>query len=542
MRIAILLALAALAQLWGAALAKDIETKSAIVGVVVHPDAATVTREAAVDLPQGASTVVFTGVPFPLAPESLRASGEAHGALTIGAVEARATPADSKPAESPVAARLKELRAQRAEVDVTLEALKAKLAMIASYAHASPSGEGEGKSTVAVGDWSAAFDTIGAAHAKTGEEIRLATAKAHELDDEIASLAGAPAPARQSGVNRSVAIVVLAEAAGPAKLTLTYQTDAARWATAYDANLDTGGKDRRPKLEFVRRALVSQRTGEDWNNIALSVSTIGARRGASAPNVLPQLVSFPVPVTPKRAVPAGAAGPAPAPTDALKLQPAREAVAEVEASAFAASYAIAGPVSVPGDGSEKSFALAVRYMEPQLSLRTAPALQPAAYLEARLVNDDEAPLLPGAVAVKRDGLFVGRTRMALVAPGDDAEFGFGADDRVKVTRVPVKRREKDSGWFGQTRTDSREFKTSVKNLHDFPVSVTVVDRIPYSENAAITVETLPQTTTPTEKQVDDKRGVMAWSFELGPGEAKDIHLAYRLKWPADREIEFITTP
>ena len=70
------------------------------------------------------------------------------------------------------------------------------------------------------------------------------------------------------------------------------------------------------------------------------------------------------------------------------------------------------------------------------TIRTAPALDPTAYLEARIANDEDAPLLPGQLNVQRDGVFVGSSRIALVAPGERADIGFGADDKVKVTRVP----------------------------------------------------------------------------------------------------------
>jgi hypothetical protein len=60
--------------------------------------------------------------------------------------------------------------------------------------------------------------------------------------------------------------------------------------------------------------------------------------------------------------------------------------------------------------------------------------------------------------------------------------------------------------------------------------------MPYSENTAITAEFLPSTTAPSEKQVGDKRGVMSWTLDLQPNESKDVHLAYRLKWPADRDV------
>jgi len=66
--------------------------------------------------------------------------------------------------------------------------------------------------------------------------------------------------------------------------------------------------------------------------------------------------------------------------------------------------------------------------------------------------------------------------------------------------------------------------------------VQVIDRVPTSENTAIVVELAPATTPPTDKQFGDKRGVMSWTLDLKPGEAKDVRLAYRMKWPADREI------
>ena len=528
-----------------AASAKDIEVQSAVASVVVHPDAATVTRVAQMELPAGVSTVVFTQVPFPLAPDSLRIAGQGASEITLGPTELRAAPAAAKSPDSAVATRLKELRAERGAVEVTLDALKRKLAMIEVYAQASPSADD--KKPLAPAEWDQAFDAVGRAHGKTGEEIRLATVKAQELDDEINGL-GAAAARLKSGLRRDVAVSVTASAPGSATLSLTYQTSAASWRPAYDAKLDTGGKEKKAALQLVRRAVVSQRTDEDWRGVALSVSTVGAQRNASAPEVKPQRVGFveAVPVAAVRAAPAPAAAPfaqrARGVPPIANIVEATEAVAQVEASAFAATFKIAGPATAPGDGTPKSFTLSSRTMEPKLLIRAAPAKEPVAYLEARLVNDEEAPLLAGSATIERDGVFVGATRLALVAPGDSFDFGFGVDDRVKVTRLPVKRRENEPGWFGSTKTDARAFKTTVKNLHDFPVDVTVVDQAPFSENSAITVETLPQTTPPTEKQVEDKRGVMAWSFPLPPGETKEIHLAYRLKWPADREIEFTTTP
>jgi uncharacterized protein (TIGR02231 family) len=527
----------------GDAFAREIETKSAISAVTVYPDAASVTREATVELPAGESTVLFTGLPYAALPDSFRASGEAQAPLAIGAVEARVSPARGKAADSAIDARLNDLRAARAGVEVTIEALKAKQAMILRYAQASPEGRATETQPLPVSEWTKAFDAIGAAYANAGEELRVAGAKAHELDEEIRGLEGGGGSLKD-GRARDIAVGVESRSGGRAKLTLTYQTRGASWKPSYEARLDTGDKDRKTTLELLRLAVVTQDTGEDWRDVALSVSTVHAHGGAAAPEVFPQRVAFleamPVAAPMARAknapMMAGAGAQRGEEADGLAYAPAKPATAELEASAYAATFRITGSGSALGDGSPKSFLLSSRTLEPKLTIHTAPALDPTAYLEARVVNAEDAPLLPGVLSVQRDGAFVGSSRIALTAPGEAANFGFGADDKVKVSRVPVKRSENEPTWFGQTKADTREFKTSMKNLHVFPVSVSVVDQVPFSENTAIIVETLPHTTPPSEKQPGDKRGVLAWNFDLQPGESKDIHLAYRLKWPADREI------
>ena len=45
-------------------------------------------------------------------------------------------------------------------------------------------------------------------------------------------------------------------------------------------------------------------------------------------------------------------------------------------------------------------------------------------------------------------------------------LGFGADEKVKVTRTVVRKNEGTAGLIGSSKTDEREFKTTVRNAHD----------------------------------------------------------------------------
>ena len=63
----------------------------------------------------------------------------------------------------------------------------------------------------------------------------------------------------------------------------------------------------------------------------------------------------------------------------------------------------------------------------------------------------------------------------------------------------------------------------------------MLDRIPYAESEEITVERLPETTPPTAENVDDRRGVVAWTYTYKPGQIAQYESAYRL-----RQLRIIT--
>jgi hypothetical protein len=66
----------------------------------------------------------------------------------------------------------------------------------------------------------------------------------------------------------------------------------------------------------------------------------------------------------------------------------------------------------------------------------------------------------------------------------------------------------------------------------------VEDQIPVSEVEDIKVEMLPATPAPSERDARERRGVMAWNFDLAPGDSKEIKFGWRMRWPADKVIAY----
>jgi uncharacterized protein (TIGR02231 family) len=223
-------------------------------------------------------------------------------------------------------------------------------------------------------------------------------------------------------------------------------------------------------------------------------------------------------------------------------QRAEEQKAIAEIGAFQASFQVPGRVTVSQDGAAKSFVLSQRSIAPNLLVKTTPVIDNTAYLEASFTNGDEAVIIPGEVSLQRDGAYIGRSHLKLAATGGTVHLGFGADDRVKVTRVPLRRNKSEASWLGRARSDVSEFRTTVKNLHTYPMRIMIIDRAPFSENEDLVVEVLRESTPPTESQVQDKRGVMAWSAEYAPGEQREVRFGYLLKWPQDKQVTFETQP
>lgn len=531
--------------------AADVDATSAIDTVTVYPDGAIATRVIAIDLASGDSTLVAKDFPLSLDPSSLRVEGEAGAKLTIGTIDAR-PPRAAPPVNLPeLDKRIEALKDERADLQGAIDAAAARRKFAQRFAEASPAGLGEKGEARPITEWRAAFTAVAEEVAAAETAIRDAARKQREIDRHIAQLEAdrsAKPPSRLE-----VRIDVASAAATKATLRVTYAVRNARWLPLYDARLDTGAKDRKPQLELVRRAEVTQSTGEDWSNVTLGVSTVRIARGGSAPELGSLVAQYPqVPKPRALGSVSDTTMPAPAqmqrkmqslavPTEQADM-PARadeqQAVAEI--GDFQATFRIPGRVSLGAAEGAKSLRIASMSVPADLTVRAAPVVDPAAFLEASFKQTDDTTLLPGKVAIYRDGVFVGRGKLSASAKDDIVRLGFGADDKVKVERAVLKRNEGSAGLLLTTsKTDERAFKTTVRNGHDFPIHVAIEDQLPVSENEEIVVEMLPATTPPTAKDIRDKRGVLEWSFDAKPGEVKDINFAWRVRWPKDKSMVIV---
>src|SRR4029077_1669104 len=281
-----------------------------------------------------------------------------------------------------------------------------------------------------IADWRLAFGAVAEEIRSANDAIRALRRKQRALDLEIKQVEAAlqANPSRKMEVRIDLA----ANASARATFRVSYTVRGARWAPLYDARLDTGTRERKPALELVRRAEIVQQTGEDWNDVALAVSTVRTAKGGSGPELSPLIVRYYVPPAPQPArgsrvmqdrmlsrVPLAGLMLSPDLAEDASQEfrpaaaPAQEQEAAVETGGYQVLFHIPGRVTVAANEGAKSFRISTGKIAPDLLVRAPPARDETASLEASLKQADEAPLLPGRVSLYRDGIFVGRGQMPL---------------------------------------------------------------------------------------------------------------------------------
>ncbi|MFN3482189.1 MAG: mucoidy inhibitor MuiA family protein, partial [Rhabdaerophilum calidifontis] len=307
--------------------AAQIEAASRVGAVTLHPDSAIVRRDLSVELPAGTHEIIVDGLPGTLDPASLRVEGAGDQRVVVTAIDLRARPAAEH--EKPeTQRRLKALRAERDRLADRADAVEGRKAMIQRFGQG---GEGREGKPLEIEHWNRAWEAVGKGLQAANEELRGLRDEIQRVEAEIAALeppVAQPRPGRAEP-HRVAAIAVEAGASGRVTLSMSYRVQGAGWRPVYDARLDTRGA--LPVLELVRRAMIRQNTGEDWGDVALTLSTLQIARATAAPLLRGERVAFHEPLPPRPAAPMAVGRAAPGQADLAMPEAApRQAAAPVE--------------------------------------------------------------------------------------------------------------------------------------------------------------------------------------------------------------------
>ncbi len=547
-----LLAALALAAGPASALAAPLPAPSSIHAVTVYADRAIVTRAAPLELPAtGTVEVTFDKLPANLLDQSLQVSGRGAAQVTILDVTARAAYVDFTPNErvKAIEDELRGLAKQRRGLDdrgAVLKAQEGSLGKLEAATTTPPNKDTAPRLTI---EESTKFLTF--LEDQRGKFL----AERQTLDTQLEDLA-AKVEAAQRKLNelrgaggrsfKTVTVRLDAATTGKLDLSLSYTVPGASWTPSYDARVNSNEKT----IALAYHGLVRQNTGEDWKDVALTLSTARPSLGGAAPEVRPwtvdvfdpRVVPVAMPLASREmrmrsaAAPAAAGGvlmQAMSDAPAELAKDASFAAARIDQTATSASFKISAPSSVPSDNSPQKIPVTTAALAANPEYLTTPKLQPAAFLTAKVANTSEFPLLGGAMNVFLDGTFVATSALRTVMPEEKFELALGVDEGIAVKHKRVKRFAEDTGLTNSGKRVTYEYLLTLQNNKKTAARVVVADQIPVSRNEKIVVKQL----APDAKEFKPTaEGALKWTLDLKPAEKRELTVKFSIDYPNDVQV------
>ncbi|MFW9990691.1 MAG: mucoidy inhibitor MuiA family protein [Candidatus Odinarchaeota archaeon] len=370
----------------------------------------------------------------------------------------------------------------------------------------------------------------------------------------------------QSKVTRASYVVKvflenLASNEGNVQLEISYFCPRASWYSGYDLRLSEDGNE---SAEIDYNGLITNWTGEDWENVNMILSTAAPTLGMALPEFNPWYVRLYIPYRPEKPVAMNFKPGAPAPPPRPRMMKEKkmeldyfvadeeEAVPEpvleeailsstVEKSGENLIYRLPLTVDLQSDGKPKKFLVAREKVKLEKSYYTFPANVQSVFQRGKVVNTTSMIFLPGEMNIFVGAEFAGKTSISKMLPNQSFTISLGESSSIKVLRKLKSKDVDKKGLKGKTRKHEITYTITLLNLSENQVQVTVVDSIPHPEHEDIKVtliESLP------EIKLGDL-GKLEWKIDL-PKLANEVPIlemepqityTFTLEYPREQTLE-----
>ncbi|MFN8152997.1 MAG: mucoidy inhibitor MuiA family protein [Bacteroidia bacterium] len=309
------------------------------------------------------------------------------------------------------------------------------------------------------------------------------------------------------------------------------------WYAFYDLK----AKDVNSPFELVYKAKVNQSSGEDWNQVKLSLSTGNPSIGNDRPVLYPWMLNYYMPVAlygKQGAVPMAApvmqeqtlaAGARDREEDAKVAMKAIEV--NVSQNALNSSFDIMTPYTIPSDGQEYQVEIQKYNLQAEYNYVAIPKLDADAFLTAKITGWEDLSLSPGGANIYFDGAYVGESYINPAESNDTLEISLGRDKRIVVKREKLKDLSGNK-LFGGNKERNLSYDITVKNGKKEAISLILLDQVPVSMQKDIEVKIDEL----SGAEYNSETGEVKWKMQIPAGETTKKRLTFKVKYPKDKQI------
>ena len=532
---------------------EPIEASSTITDVTLYRNRAAITRTTTLDLQVGGYTIYFRELPSSVYLDSVQASTGDNVALL--SVDTSNKPVANNESEiiRKINAEIDAVESKIDTVNARKEALLVQVTMLktlitrAGNEHEGPIDlEALEKQLVFIGNKMTALTedqaTNNQDHETLKEELRVLRNRRHNITSN-----------RGKQIDSIVDIGV--KKAGSIEVKLTYLVNNASWQPKYSIRANNAGDE----ITFEYDVELWQRTGENWTDVSMTLSTAQPQRSTTPPMPFPLFVDVYVP-QPATAS-AGRAGTryskgieieaSTADAEYLGIELVNEASASatVNNDGPAVSFSLPRTITVPSNVEDKqTTSLGAFETEAELFRIAVPMLTDSTFIRSNVTNTSDYILLPGQASIFHGSDYVGKTMLPTIAPNETFPLDLGIDPVVTATRVLLEKETSSTGLFASGKQTMYDYRITISNGHDEAIELHVWDRYPVSRNEEIEVlldnVSSPLSTHPAYVQSSQPLGLLRWDLNIPAnmtGENRYV-LTWQVEIARGKDIEMTPLP
>lgn len=515
---------------------KEVDTK--INDVTVFIDGAQVNRSGKTNLSDGSQQVIFKNLPTVINPMSVQVTGK--GNFTILSVQYQINYLK----EQEITPRIKQL-------NDSLEILNERLTQESNNLYVYNSEESLILANKNIGGANSGVSMTALKEAADYYRVRLLDIKNKQtaLNKKIKEINEKITRINQQLINENsrknqptgeISVAVFAQNPGPAQFELSYVVSSAGWIPSYDLRVNEINKP----VDLALKGNVFQSSGEDWNNVKLTLSTGNPSIDNTKPVLNPWFLRYYV----ERNYYKGKRSMAKSEVSKISEEATMNSsisdemidlkVADKASSYVAASenptnfeYTVSIPYTISSNGKEQTIEIQKNELVAQFEYFAIPKRDKDAFLLAKVTGWDKLNLLNGEINLYYDNTYVGKSNLNVALNQDTIDFSLGRDKNIAITRTRSKEFSSKK-MIGLNQKVQIGWDINIRNKKSQNVKLTIQDQVPLSTDQDIEIEIIELS---KGKHTLDT-GIISWEMDLKPAETKTYKLVYSVKYPKDKQL------
>lgn len=317
-------------------------------------------------------------------------------------------------------------------------------------------------------------------------------------------------------------------------LGVSYIVSNAGWIPSYDLRAESTKKP----LEIVYKGKIYQKTGQDWNNVKLFVSTYRPSYNQNRPILSPLYVAEYTAYNQQAELADYKEKAASAITNLYQLRKEAASTSQIPVATVSDNhmnvlYELKFEQTIISQEKEQYVILDKKQVEATYKYHTVPKLNNQVFLMAFVKNWQNLNLISGEANIYFEDNYIGKTNITSNYVKDEFPISLGADERIYVKRIKLEDKTSQK-TLNSNKWETESYQISIRNNTKENIELEILDQLPISENSKISVKALEI----GDGSLDEKTGGILWNRKIGSGNSGTINFSYEVKYPKDMQIQY----